>query len=147
VRDRVVVPPSAGSSAVSSLNQSACECLTSRRAACSCDPADFTVATMPQRFAAIGDPHAGMDNAAASLEKLLELAARDEAEGIGDAPWPPHFRKAEGEGARVAPSRAKGAKKSPAKSARGKMPLLTIANSESEGAAQAGLERWRGKIS
>jgi DNA ligase D-like protein (predicted polymerase) len=72
-----------------------------------CDPADFTVLTMPQRFAEHGDPHADMDAAAASLESLLELAARDEAEGLGDAPWPPHFRKAEGEGPRVQPSKAK----------------------------------------
>ncbi len=72
-----------------------------------CDPADFTVLTMPQRFADHGDPHAEMDAAAGSLESLLELAARDEAEGLGDAPWPPHFRKAEGEAPRVAPSKAK----------------------------------------
>jgi DNA ligase D-like protein (predicted polymerase) len=74
-----------------------------------CDPGDFTVLTMPERFAAIGDPHAGMSAAEAvgSLEGLLELAARDEAEGLGDAPWPPHFAKGEGEGTRVAPSRAK----------------------------------------
>jgi bifunctional non-homologous end joining protein LigD len=74
-----------------------------------CDPGDFTVLTMPGRFAAIGDPHAGMSGAEAvgSLDGLLELAARDEAEGLGDAPWPPHFAKGEGEGTRVAPSRAK----------------------------------------
>jgi DNA ligase D-like protein (predicted polymerase) len=72
-----------------------------------CDPADFTVLTMPGRFAEVGDPHAGMDEAAGLLEGLLELAARDEAEGLGDAPWPPHFAKGEGEGTRVAPSRAK----------------------------------------
>ena len=74
-----------------------------------CDAADFTVLTMPDRFAAIGDPHAGMDAASGSLEALLELAARDEAEGLGDAPWPPHFRKMEGEAPRVAPSRARSA--------------------------------------
>jgi DNA ligase D-like protein (predicted polymerase) len=72
-----------------------------------CDPAAFTLRTLPARFAAIGDPHAGMDAAAGSLEGLLELAARDEAAGLGDAPWPPHFRKRQGEAARVAPSRAK----------------------------------------
>src|ERR1700728_3962434 len=71
------------------------------------DPADFTVFTMPQRFADHGDPHADMDTAAGSLESLLELATRDEAEGLGDAPWPPHFRKAEGEAPRVQPSKAK----------------------------------------
>jgi len=72
-----------------------------------CEPADFTVLTMPARFAAIGDRHATMDDAAGSLDALLELAARDEAAGLGDAPWPPHFRKAEGEAPRVAPSRAR----------------------------------------
>jgi bifunctional non-homologous end joining protein LigD len=116
-----------------------------------CEPADFTVFTMPQRFSEMGDPHAGMDGAAGSLEALLELAARDEAEGLGDAPWPPHFRKAEGEAPRVAPSRAKPAakkttaKKTAAKATRSKMPLLVIANSSDQEAALAGLERWKGK--
>src|SRR6202023_1438944 len=77
------------------------------------EPADFTVFTIPKRFAEIGDPHAGMDAAAGSLVKLLELAAKDEAAGLGDAPWPPHFRKMEGEAPRVAPSRAKTAPKAP----------------------------------
>ena len=72
-----------------------------------CEPADFTVLTIPQRFANIGDPHADMDSAPGSLEKLLEFAAEDDAAGLGDAPWPPHFRKMEGEAPRVAPSRAK----------------------------------------
>ena len=115
-----------------------------------CDPADFTVLTMPRRFATIGDPHAQMDSSAGSLERLLELAARDEAEGLGDAPWPPHFRKAEGEASRVAPSRAKSAAtkvglKSEKKPSRTKMPLLIIANSPSEEAAQNGLQRWKDK--
>ena len=68
---------------------------------------DFTVLSMPARFAEIGDPHAAMNDAAGSLDSLLELAAKDEAGGLGDAPWPPHFRKMEGEASRVAPSRAK----------------------------------------
>ena len=72
-----------------------------------CDPADFTVLTMPDRFARIGDPHATMDQHAGSLDALLELAARDEAQGIGDAPWPPHFAKQAGEGKRVQPSKAR----------------------------------------
>src|SRR6202163_3879437 len=76
-----------------------------------CDPADFTVLTVPERFAQIGDPHAGMDEEPGSLDKLLELADKDEETGLGDAPWPPHFRKMEGEAARVAPSRAKAATK------------------------------------
>jgi DNA ligase D-like protein (predicted polymerase) len=75
-----------------------------------CDPADFTVLTMPERFARIGDPHADMDRHPGSLEGLLELAARDEAQGIGDAPWPPHFAKQAGEGKRVQPSKAKSGK-------------------------------------
>ena len=111
-----------------------------------CDPADFTVLTMPKRFAEIGDPHSGMDAAEASpgsLEGLLELAERDEASGLGDAPWPPHFRKMDGEASRVAPSRAKPAAKKP----RTRMPLLVIANSPDKDAALAGLERWRAKHS
>ena len=106
------------------------------------DPADFTIFTMPARFAAIGDPHDSMDSSPGSLQALLDLAARDEAAGLGDAPWPPHFRKMEGEAPRVAPSRAK----SPAKKApRTKMPLLVVANSPSKDAALAGLERWKNK--
>jgi len=106
-----------------------------------CEPADFTVFTVPKRFAEIGDPHQAMDESPGSLEQLLELAAKDEAEGLGDAPWPPHFRKMEGEAPRVAPSRAK----SKAKPARVKMPLIVIANSPSKDAALAGLERWKRK--
>ncbi len=71
------------------------------------NPADFTVFTMPARFAAVGDPHAGMDGAVGSLDALFELAARDESSGLGDAPWPPHFAKGDAEPSRVAPSRAK----------------------------------------
>ncbi|PYS26840.1 MAG: DNA primase [Acidobacteria bacterium] len=113
-----------------------------------CDPADFTVLTMPKRFAELGDPHTGIDASPGSLEKLLELAAEDEAAGLGDAPWPPHFRKMEGEAPRVAPSRARsGAKKSIAKKPRTKMPLLVIANSPSKDAALAGLERWKSRHS
>jgi bifunctional non-homologous end joining protein LigD len=119
-----------------------------------CDPADFTMFTVPQRFAEIGDPHAQMDSAPGSLEKLLELAAKDEAAGLGDAPWPPHFRKMEGEGARVAPSRARSAEsaapkagpaKSRTKTPRTKMPLIVAANSPDKAAALAGLERWKSK--
>src|SRR5262249_11948852 len=71
------------------------------------DPADFTLATMPARFAKIGDRHAGIDAAAGSLDQLLELSARQEREGQGDAPWPPHYRKQPGEPPRVQPSKAK----------------------------------------
>jgi bifunctional non-homologous end joining protein LigD len=117
-----------------------------------CRPEDFTVLTMPERFASIGDPHATMDDYVGSLEALLALADRDEAAGLGDAPWPPHFQKMDGEAPRVAPSRAKkaGAKraaKSPAggRARASKMPLLTIANSTNKAEAIAGLERWKAK--
>ena len=106
-----------------------------------CEPADFTILTIPKRFDEIGDPHAAIDAAAGSLEKLLELAARDEASGLGYAPWPPHFRKMEGEPRRVAPSRAKPA----ARQRRTKMPLVVIAKSASRAAALAGLEKWKSR--
>jgi DNA ligase D-like protein (predicted polymerase) len=109
-----------------------------------CNPADFNVVTVPKRFAKIGDPHEHMDDVAYSLEPLLELADRDEAEGLTDAPWPPHFRKMEGEATRVAPSRARTAAKKTA-SKRTRMPLLVIANSPDKKAALAGLERWKKK--
>ena len=110
-----------------------------------CEPADFTVLTVPDRLASLGDPDAAMDANAGSLERLLELAARDEAAGLGDAPWPPHFEKMAGEGKRVAPSRAKGAAKKAAASPRAKMPLIVVANSPNKQAALAGLERWKAK--
>ena len=68
---------------------------------------DFTIATVPALFTARGDAGAGIDGAAGSLETLLELSARDEAEGQGDAPWPPNYAKQEGEPPRVQPSRAR----------------------------------------
>ena len=104
-----------------------------------CDPAAFTIFTVPERFAKVGDPHSDMDAATGSLENLLELAARDEAAGIADAPWPPHFRKMEGEAPRVMPSRAKSA----TNRSRTKMPLIVVANSPDKAAALAGLERWK----
>jgi len=107
-----------------------------------CNPADFTLFTVPERFAKIGDPHTEMDSASGSLDKLLELADKDEAAGLGDAPWPPHFRKTAGEAPRVAPSRAKSAGKKPP---RIKMPLVVVANSPDKSAALAGLERWKAK--
>ncbi len=106
-----------------------------------CDPADFTVLTMPGRFER-GDPHEGIDDEPGSLEKLLESWEQDQAAGLGDAPWPPHFRKMEGETPRVAPSRAKSTAK---KSTREKMPLIVVANSPHKEEALAGLERWKGK--
>ena len=111
-----------------------------------CEPADFTVLTVPKRFAEKGDPHADMDASAGSLEKLLELASKDEAAGLGDAPWPPHFRKMEGEAPRVAPSRAKSFTQKPTtKPPRTKMPLVVVSNSPDKNAALAGLERWKSK--
>ena len=106
-----------------------------------CDPADFTIFTIPKRFAKLGDPQRDMNAAAGLLDKLLELAEKDEAAGLGDAPWPPHFRKMGAEATRVAPSRAKSALKKP----RIKMPLIVVANSPDKTAALAGLERWKVK--
>jgi bifunctional non-homologous end joining protein LigD len=99
------------------------------------DPADFTLATMPKRFAKIGDRHAGIDDAAGSLEGLLELSARDEREGQGDAPWPPHYKKQRGEPPRVQPSRARAAKH----------PLIEIGRAKRKQDALAGLERWKAR--
>jgi DNA ligase D-like protein (predicted polymerase) len=101
----------------------------------SCDPADFTLATMPGRFAAIGDRHAGIDARRGSLEPLLELSARHERDGLGDAPWPPHYRKQPTEPARVQPSR----RRVPTH------PLIEIARARRKEDALAGLERWRAR--
>jgi bifunctional non-homologous end joining protein LigD len=94
---------------------------------------DFTLATMPARFAEAGDRHAGIDAAAGSLEGLFELSARHERDGQGDAPWPPHYRKQAGEGPRVAPSR----RRTP------KHPLIEIGRARSKADALAGFERWK----
>ncbi len=108
-----------------------------------CDPADFTLATMPARFKAIGDRHADIDAHPCSLEALLELSARDEHEGKGDAPWPPHYRKQEGEPPRVQPSKRRaapakaGGRRAPTK------PMLEIAKALKKEDALAGLERWK----
>jgi len=66
---------------------------------------DFTIATVPARFLEIGDPSAAIDDVAYALEPLIELVLRQEAEGLGEAPYPPHFPRAEGEPARVQPSK------------------------------------------
>ena len=97
------------------------------------EPGDFTLATMPARFAEVGDRHAGIDSAAGSLERLLELSARHERDGQGDAPWPPHYRKQAGEAPRVAPSR----RRTP------KHPLIEIGRARSKADALAGFERWK----
>jgi bifunctional non-homologous end joining protein LigD len=78
-----------------------------------CDPAAFTLATMPRRFAEVGDRHDGIDEAVGSLDALLELSQAQAADGQGDAPWPPHYQKQQGEPQRVAPSRARNRKRDP----------------------------------
>jgi DNA ligase D-like protein (predicted polymerase) len=111
-----------------------------------CNPADFTLVTMPARFAKVGDRHEGIDDAVCSLDKLLELSARHEKEGMGDAPWPPHYQKQEGEPARVQPSRAKKppAGKGDSKPRRvSKHPLVEIGRAKKKEDALAGLERWK----
>jgi hypothetical protein len=109
-----------------------------------CDPAEFTLLTAPERLRERGDASAGIDEAAGSLEKLLELSAAQEAAGLGDAPWPPHYRKQEGEPTRAAPSRRKGAA-SPGTGGRRRstQPLLVVANAKHKDEAVAGLERWK----
>jgi len=101
----------------------------------SADPADFTLATMPKRFAKLGDRHAGIDESPGSLEGLLELSARHERAGQGDAPWPPHYKKQRGEPPRVQPSRARAAK----------FPLIEIARAKRKQDALAGLKRWKAR--
>ncbi|HMC20227.1 MAG TPA: non-homologous end-joining DNA ligase [Thermoanaerobaculia bacterium] len=100
-----------------------------------CDPADFTLVTAPKRFAKHGDASAGIDDAAGSLDKLLDLSAKQEAAGLGDAPWPPHYKKQSDEPPRVAPSRRKGRQS--------KHPLITVAKAQHKEDALAGLERWK----
>ena len=126
-----------------------------------CDPAAFTIDTMPRRYAEIGDPGEGIDATGGSLDALLELAAADEAAGLPDAPWPPHFEKQAGEQPRVQPSKQRGRPTSadgtapdvpppaPGKTAgptgrrRSAMPLIEIARAASKAEAMAGLERWK----
>jgi DNA ligase D-like protein (predicted polymerase) len=101
------------------------------------DPADFTLATMPQRFATLGDRHAGIDQSRGSLEPLLELSAKHESEGQGDAPWPPHYKKQRGEPPRVQPSRARASRH----------PLIEIGRAKRKRDALAGLGRWKARHS
>ncbi len=122
-----------------------------------CDPTAFTLVTAPKRFAERGDAAAGIDAAVGSLEKLLALSAAQEAAGLGDAPWPPHYEKKAGEPPRVVPSRRKGVratKKSGAEpdgDAKGtgqrqpKHPLITISKAEHKEDALAGLDRWKAR--
>jgi DNA ligase D-like protein (predicted polymerase) len=129
-----------------------------------CDPARFTIDTVPARFASVGDPWAGMNDAVGSLEPLLELAARDEAAGLPDAPWPPNYEKQAGEAPRVQPSKRRTAAKSagggdaggetgpddgtaPSPTGRRKStkPLIEIARAETKAEAMDGLERWKSR--
>jgi len=124
-----------------------------------CDPAAFTLVTAPARFAKHGDASAGIDDAAGSLDKLLELSRAQEAEGLGDAPWPPQYKKAPGEPTRVQPSRRKRDAHSPLSRASGEgsgvrvrsgrrqpaHPLITISKAQHENDALAGLERWKAR--
>ena len=100
-----------------------------------CEPEDFTLVTMPKRFREIGDRHAGIDRDPCSLEALLELSRRHEKEGLGDAPWPPQYKKQAGEPPRVQPSRKRTSKH----------PLIEIGRAAKKEDALAGLERWRAR--
>jgi DNA ligase D-like protein (predicted polymerase) len=101
----------------------------------SCEPADFTLATVPARFATMGDPHQGIDLEPGSLDPLLELSARHEREGLADAPWPPHYRKQRDEPPRVQPSRRRVSRH----------PLIEIGRARLKADALAGLERWKAR--
>ncbi|HUQ51104.1 MAG TPA: DNA primase, partial [Gammaproteobacteria bacterium] len=110
------------------------------------EPGDFTLLSMPGRFAKLGDLHSGMDRSAGSLDALLALY---ESQGLGDAPWPPHYRKQRGEPPRVQPSKAK--RESAAPKRRGaaapkrgpRRPLIEVGRAKREQDALAGLERWK----
>jgi len=100
-----------------------------------CRPEEFTLATMPERFARAGDPWAEIGSAPGSIEQLLDVAARHEAAGLPDAPWPPHYERQVGEAPRVAPSRRR----------QPKVPLVEIAKAKDEADARAGFERWKAR--
>ncbi len=109
-----------------------------------CNPADFTLATMPARFAQIGDRHAGIDERVGSLDRLLELSAQQERAGQGDAPWPPNYKKQAGEPPRVQPSKRRTPTEGPPTlQRRRKHPLLEIGRAPKKDDALAGLERWK----
>ena len=109
-----------------------------------CDPADFTIKTMPAWFKANGDRHAEIDRHPCSLEKLLELSAKQEKDGQGDAPWPPQYKKMPGEPTRVQPSRAKKDPKTTGTGRRvSKHPLIVITHSTKKDEALADLEKWK----
>jgi bifunctional non-homologous end joining protein LigD len=117
----------------------------------SCEPEDFTLATMPSRFASIGDRHATIDDHPCAIDRLLDLSAQQERDGLGDAPWPPNYKKQPGEPARVQPSRRRMPKDgatgdgSPKHRRVPKRPLVEIARSGKKDEALAGLERWKAR--
>ena len=108
-----------------------------------CDPGDFTLATMPRRYAEIGDRHAAIDEHPGSLEALLERAARDAREGLGDAPWPPQYRKQPEEAPRVQPSRARGAGGRSQGRRVPKHPLIEVARARRKEDALQQLDAWK----
>ena len=137
-----------------------------------CELGDFTIVTVPPRFGRIGDPGEGIDAAVGSLDGLLELSARQEKAGQGDAPWPPNYAKAPGEPPRVSPSRARSAggpgtsggsgASGESASASGRVageaqaamptgrristkPLIEIARAETKEQALAAFERWKSR--
>jgi hypothetical protein len=114
-----------------------------------CDPTTFTIDTVPARFAKSGDPWEGMNEAVGSLDALLEQAARDEAAGLPDAPWPPHYEKQAGEDARVMPSKrrapAGGTAPSPTGRRQSTKPLIEIARAKTKDEALEGLDRWKAR--
>ena len=141
-----------------------------------CDPSVFTIDTVPARFAKIGDPWQGIDEAVGSLDALLEQAARDEASGLPDAPWPPHYEKQSGEESRVQPSKRRASAGSPRADAssgsaergasakpsgdgggalpssptgrrKSTKPLIEIARAKTKAEAMEGLERWKSRHS
>ena len=123
----------------------------------SVEPGDFTLASMPRRFAERGDVHGAIDQNPCSLERLLDLSERQQREGLGDAPWPPHYRKQSGEPPRVQPSRQRTARRGvsgPAHAVEGEprsgrrrptRPLVEIARARRKPDALAGLERWKAR--
>jgi len=123
-----------------------------------CDPAAFTLVTAPARFAERGDAAAGIDESPEALDALLALSAEQETQGLGDAPWPPQYRKQPGEPPRVQPSRRKGVRAARAvegdgasKEGKGSgrrqstQPLITVAKAQHKDEALAGLERWKAR--
>jgi hypothetical protein len=100
---------------------------------------------MPARVAAVGDRHADIDRTPGTLDALLDLSARQEAEGLGDAPWPPHYAKQAGEPPRVQPSRRKAAPATKGGRRASTKPLVEIGRAALRSHALAGLERWKAR--